>query len=368
MLAEGRTIEEIATTLGRNFDSIRGKIRHSKITGQCQAKIDPAEKQAFEQSSQTARVAELERTVSELREALNRKAEKPQHDRLPIESNAEAPVDPAEAWAHAEEDSAKRIQYAYERSRFSIDFNQTDQGKPVAIAFVSDQHISPGNTVDFKRMREDAELIAATPGLYACLGGDGVDNHIKIRSAGLAARSQPHEQYDLFNWYLGIFAHKIMVLISGNHDAWTDQIAGIDMVQNLARQQRLCYCPAEAHISAIVGEVPYAISFRHQYRMNSSFNNGHAVKQWYRLGEELFDIGCVCHQHEPHVESFEAHGLTRWVCRPGSYQITSSYSRQHGWNRTKPTCPTFIIYPKEREIAGFQDIRLAARVLATERN
>ncbi len=365
MRAAGHAYSMIGRELGRTSDGVVGRLKKlakQPTTKATTASIPKEQIESFVASSQEARIIELEKKLAAYATGQQRST-----DRLPVETVAEAPIDPAELWHRAELESVKSIKYAFDRSRFAIDFNKTDANLPVGVSFISDQHISPGNTIAFDRMRQDAELIAETPGLYACLGGDGVDNHIKIRAASLAARSQPHDQYKLFNWYLGIFAPKIVALISGNHDAWTDQIAGVDMVAEIARQQRLCYCPAEAHVTAQVGSVEYKLSFRHQYRFNSSMNQGHAPKQWYRFGEELFDIGIVCHHHEPHIESFEAHGETRWVGRPGSYQITSSYTRQFGWNSTKPTCPTFILYPGSRDIVGFHNVNHAVRFLKSER-
>ncbi len=276
----------------------------------------------------------------------------------------EEAVDYGHLWGCAEAENAKRIERALSQGKFKAILPD----EPIAVSFISDQHISTGNVVDMKRMREDAELIAATPGCYAILGGDGVDNHIKIRAATLAARCQPGDQYELYSYYLSIMVNKILAMISGNHDAWTDQTAGIDMVRRIASEQKLCYAPAEARIECVVGSTTYKLAVRHQYRMNSSFNLGHAVKQWWRMGDGDFDIGCVCHHHEPHIESFNAHGEEKWACRPGSYQITSSYSRQYGFNSTHPTCPTFILYPNRKEIVGFKDLRPAIRMLTSERN
>lgn len=69
---------------------------------------------------------------------------------------------------------------------------------------------------------------------------------------------------------------------------------------------------------------------------------------------------------EPSIEAFEAHGQTRWACRPGSYQITSSYSRQYGFNPTTPTCPTFLLFANERRTIGFRDVREAVATLKAE--
>ena len=352
--SEGMEFHAIAAKLDRSVESIRGKLKYLQQTTQS---VPPEAMKAMDDSSMRSEIERLKRQLDEMQV-------KSKPSRVNVVSDAEPPTDPSEMWHAAEADSAKRIEYAYKRSRFYV---PKLEDKPVGLVFVSDQHIAPGTPVDFRRMREDAELIAETDGLYACLGGDGVDNHIKIRPAALAARSQPHDQWQLFEYYLSIFAEKIMLLISGNHDAWTDQIAGIDMVANIAKNQRLCYAPAEARANIEVGSQTYRIAVRHQYRYNSSFNQGHTVKQWYRMGEEAFDIGVICHHHEAHVEPFEAHGETRWVARPGSYQITSSYSRQFGFNSAVPTCPTFIVFPDRRHIVGFRDVRDAVRTLKAER-
>lgn len=278
------------------------------------------------------------------------------HYQAPPSSSPEA------RWKAAEVDNAEHIKRALLMARFSVEL----PSEPCAITFVSDQHISLGNTVDLQRMREDAELIAGQDGCFAILGGDATDNHIKHRSAVLAARSQPSEQFELFEYYLGIFSHRVLVAISGNHDLWTNQIAGVDVLSMLLQKQRVCYAPDEAILDIKVGGQGYHVGMRHQYRMNSTMNQTHCVKQWMRNDESL-DIGCIGHHHVGAVEPFYQHGLERWTCRPGSYQITSAYSRQFGYGSTRPTCPTFIVYPDRREIIGFQDIRPALRLLQAER-
>lgn len=352
LIAKGHTVSSAARELDKSESSLRRWLRNEK-SGQ-----DMNESPGAQEMKQAGMAAQLRQVQEELERLKNTKAA-PAENRVPVTTAAELPTDVKSLWSRTEEECERRILYARERGKFAVEFGND----PIAVSFISDQHIAPGTPVDFRRMRQDAELIAETPNLYAILGGDGVDNHIKIRPAALAARSQPHEQWELFEYYLSIFAHKVIVLISGNHDAWTDQIAGIDMVSKIAASQKLCYAPAEAFVTATVGGIQYRIAVRHQYRYNSSFNQGHTVKQWWRMGEMDWDIGCICHHHEAHVEPFTAHGLQRWGCRPGSYQITSSYSRQFGFNSAVPTCPTFILFPAERRIQGFWDVRDAVGTL-----
>ena len=273
------------------------------------------------------------------------------------------PIETESLWNLAEEENNRWIERAKLRSHFTWKLNVDH---PIAIAFSSDQHIAPRNTIDLKRMREDAELIRDTPHLYAILGGDGVDNHIKHSTAILAARSQPDEQWKLYNYYLQVLAPKIGVVISGNHDHWTNQVSGIDMVKQLCDKNKLQYAPHEARVKVQLPGVEYDVAVRHQYRFNSGMNLCHTVKQWYRFGEQPFDIGVICHHHEAAVESFRAHGKERWAARPGSYQVSSDYMLQYGFPRAVPTCPTFVIYPHERQIIGFSNVHTAVKLLQAE--
>lgn len=263
-------------------------------------------------------------------------------------------VDPGELWQRVEEENARHIAKALDSHKFTATFDRND---PIAIAAKSDQHIAPGTPVDMARMRSDAEYVRDTPNLFSTWAGDGVDNHIKHRSATIAARSQPGDQWKHYDYLMLIEREKLLALICGNHDAWTDQFAGVDMVKWLAEKNALCYAPDEARLTVKVGSQEYKIAFRHQYRMNSTFNQTHAVKQWQRLGDDAFDVGIIGHHHEPAIESFVYRGKECWAARPGSYQITSAYSRMYGYNSTYPTCPTFVLFPDKRKIVGFSDMR-----------
>lgn len=267
-------------------------------------------------------------------------------------------------WAAAEKRNNKAVRKAKNLCSFDV---KVHGDLPIGISFISDQHISDGNSVDLSQMMSDAKLVAQTEGLYAVLGGDSIDNHIKHRAAILAARSQPDDQLKLFNHYLGAFEDSVMAGISGNHDAWTNQVAGFDAVNHFFKLNLMHFAPAEAYLRVKFDKQEYDVAIRHQYRLNSSFNQTHAPKQWFRNNPVPFDVGVVCHHHEPAVEHCLINGADRVFVRPGSYQITSAYSRQYGYNQTRPTCPTVVLYPGWREIVAFYDVRKAALFLEWER-
>lgn len=295
------------------------------------------------------------------REIVSRSHEAPQ---IVSAAAAVSPMPIDELWDRAAEINDRKIQEAVNLHNFEAAFHDN---LPIAVSFASDQHISVGNTVDLKQMKADAELIASTDGMSVVCVGDAIDGHIKHRAAMLHARSTPGDQYKLLDYYLGIIQEKLLVLVSGNHDDWTNQFAGVDVLKMLADKNRVMHAPDEARIRVQLPGHAYEIAARHQYRFNSQLNQTHSLKQWFKMGSAAFDIGVLAHLHELAMEPVTLHGLERWVCRPGSYQITSAYSRQLGFNPVNPSCPTFILYPDRRDIVGFTGLRHAARFLTYER-
>lgn len=343
----GRQWVDIARELGTTDSTARR--RYMKLQERPAAK----HVESMQASSLEARLSRLERENATLRAKLEPR-------RLPVEQDHEAEIqDVGEYWRRCETKAKEDIARANTKGQFRVALDDD----VIGVSFVSDQHIAPGTPVDFERMRLDAELIAGTPGLYGILGGDLCDNHVKHRAAIMAARSQPSDQWRLAEYYLSIFAEKIIVTTSGNHDDWTDEIAGVSVLEMVCRAQRVCYAPDEARIDIGCGQQTYKVAMRHQFRMNSSFNQTHAVLQWLRLGEDEFDIGAVGHHHEAAISSNVYRGQPVICVRPGSYQITSAYSRRYGYNRSIPTCPTVLLWPGERRMMPFWDVRDAAEVL-----
>lgn len=291
----------------------------------------------------------------------------PEHEVFAADQSEEEPIE--DLWDRALEQTGRAVERARTRS-YALAHITTKA--PIAIAFVSDQHIQTDGATDLARLREDAELIQQTPGMWCILGGDGIDNHIKHRASIINSGSKPSDEWRLYNDYLGILGYKILGMISGNHDFWSIQFAGVDMVFHLAKSNKVHYAPDEIVLTVKLGDPPddgqqYVIKVRHKYRYGSTLNLLHTVKRMYDQGSDPFDIGVVCHHHEAAFEMFNKHGLTRYAFRPGSYQVTSAYSRAEGFNDAYPTCPAVILWPGERKILPFGDAREAADVLATLR-
>ena len=342
------TAAEIAEQLGRTKPSVDGKFRELGKSKRAAARPEDGEPRVeFQNQTLQAETETLRRELQQRRASGSAAGVESQ---VPEELVRDVAAD----WSKAEKDSAARI----ERNAASSQFRIKIDDEVTAITFLSDAHIAPGTLCDFQRLRQDAELIRKTDGLRVILAGDLVDNHIKHRTAMIRSRSSPSDEFLLVDHLLKLIgAENILLCISGNHDAFTVQMAGVDMLQTIAEQNRVCYAPAEARLVVEMADVEYKVAVRHQYRYQSAFNQSHAVKRWWDMGTEGFDLGCIAHNHECSVASFQRHGRTCWACRPGAYQIETGYSRQYGYNPSKPTCPTFFLFGGERRIIGHHDIR-----------
>jgi hypothetical protein len=244
-----------------------------------------------------------------------------------------------------------------------------DEDLPIGITFISDQHIGSEGT-DHAAMREDAEIVRKTEGLYAILGGDGWDNHIKHLAAIINAKSAPTDQVKMFLYYISLFGNKIAAAISGNHEFWTKLVSGVDVVKMLMQANKIVYHPHELRLRMNVGSrdpQEYRICIRHKTRYNSSLNLNWTIKRLWQTGDFDFHIGFRGDEHAASIEPFRGHGLTRWSARGGSYQRISDYQEAKGYPRTEPVNPAFILYPNEFRIDAFEDMRKMVDTLKTVR-
>lgn len=273
---------------------------------------------------------------------------------------------PEKLWDRAKIKTTQSIEFNRTRHHAEIGFITS---KPIALTFAADQHIAESGPVNIARMEQDATTVRETPGMFAVLGGDGCDNHLKHRAAIINSGSKPGNEWSMYDHYLGLFGTSLAAMISGNHDDWTVDIAGVDMVQRIADRRRIFMAPDYVILKVTLKLLPdepgqeYVVKIRHQYRYSSSFNQTHALKRMWEMDDHDFDVGVLCHHHEPAMEPFKKHGLWRWAFRPGSYQHVTGYSRRYGFGFGEPTCPTVILAPGMRGMEGFMDVGRASRYL-----
>lgn len=246
--------------------------------------------------------------------------------------------------------------------------------QPIGLVFWSDLHLTGDGAHDIRGAFADAELTATTQGMYGIGAGDSVNNHLKHHSALIRKESNPGTDYRVFDNWLKVVERKALALITGNHDDWTVDLAGIDLISRMSAAHKI-HCVSDEIIVTLKivpepGAEPtaeYRVKVRHQYRYGSSFNPNHTVKRLWEMGEDDFDIGVIGHTHDCGYEVFTKHGLDRVAIRPGTYQVQTSYSRRFGFNRGDSRSPAVILWPDRRHFEVCRSVRTAAPILTALR-
>ena len=302
-----------------------------------------------------------EETISRYLRSAPKSEEPVIHIDLPPEALAETPED---LWNAVKSCSATPQKVAHNnKAKITI---ETDS--PIGLVFLTDQHLGSAKA-DMARMEHDAKVIAETPGLYAVLGGDLIDNFIfggKMLSTVLDAEVRIEKQWALAEHYLSMFGDKILAIVAGNHDNWTKRVAGIDYLHKLARKKRVLYDPHEWQLKFKVGKVMYNILLRHQARFNSSYNLTHVCKQLLRMGryKDIPDVVVLGHHHTAALEYWIWGGRPRLAIRTGSYKLEDEFAVAHAFDTTQlHMAPTAVLYPDKFEMLGLPDIDTAAEFI-----
>lgn len=266
---------------------------------------------------------------------------------------------------------------AYRRSA-ELDIRRASQrvefsDKAICLAWLGDLHLGDVGT-DIERAFDDAEVIAGTPGMYATLNGDLVDNFIKqwalklyLGGSGLNIA----EQWALLRRYLRLLGPKTWLVLGGNHEAWTEQLAGVDVLRGLVAE----FSPAalyDAHDCRVVVSVAgteYPIRVRHQWRGKSIYNATQGIERAARFDERDFVIGVGAHTHEAALaRQFVVDGQTLLAVLTGTYKRLDQYAREQGFPASnQATAIATVICAESCEPMAFSDLGMAARVLGALR-
>lgn len=244
--------------------------------------------------------------------------------------------------------------------------------KPFAVAFSADWHLGSAG-VDYATFLDHVRLILETPNLFVGTVGDLVDNFVKSRmkSAMLHALFGPQEQYDVVREIFRMLGDKMLWHADGNHDAWTDDESGVNMLGMMLSEAvaNVPYLPYGGGINLVVndGKVVYRIFAKHKYRFNSSFNATHGNKRMHEL-ESPYDVGVTAHTHNPSVEHTHrwngvyGKDIIHIVC--GTYKVSDPYAAANGYGQSSwIAVPVVVFYPDEKRMIPFYHLEDAVEIL-----
>jgi hypothetical protein len=324
MRADGMGFYEIAAALGRTYESVRNKLR-------------PRER---ERAETVRRVVEYAPPQGpELVELYHATVDAPDESRDETEE---------EFLARVFQSATKSVEKAKAQKHATLKIASSE---PVGIAFLGDQHIDTKGT-DLRFLERTAKFIGSTPGLYGFGLGDVLQNNIVHRDKDV--RALP-DQLRFFDCYLGWMLGKFLMSVDGNHDAWTQQVAGFDHIKAAAKRHKFHYAPDEMLVTVQIvnphdaDEVTaeWTIAARHQFRRHSNLNPLHACWRWMEEQapnwDRIPDVLVLAHNHAAAVGVHNFAGRDVWGIRPGSAQIDSNYARQKGFQDFRPTAPVAVL-------------------------
>lgn len=207
--------------------------------------------------------------------------------------------DPDEVYARACEEWRRAEELLDRREMQKLQF---DHG-PVALTFVGDQHLG-GNGVNVPRCFAEAELVARTPGMWAVLLGDTLDNFVRqaLLKVRLFAKFSIPDEWALVRRYLGILGPKLVLSVSGNHEGWTRRLAGVDYFREAVAEVNpdCIYDVDDARVLVKVGEIPFYGRIRHKWKGSSIYNPTHGIERAAKWDAD-FQWGVGAHTHQAGV-------------------------------------------------------------------
>jgi hypothetical protein len=239
--------------------------------------------------------------------------------------------------------------------------------RAVCIVGVGDQHFGNPGT-DVRRAMEEAEIIAETPGMYAVVLGDAIDNYILAKMQHLNFNhTQPVKMQDvLLKRYLRIIGPKLALWVSGNHEGWTQDITGRDPIKAVVGQfaPKALYHTDDCRVTVQVGPHEWPGRIRHKWRGNSIYNLTHAIERAWRFDHDfVWAIGAHTHRSGA-VREFNAGGQIGVAALLGSYKTIDTYAIELGVEKANGNTAVALLMDGETgTITGYSNLELAAKIM-----
>lgn len=225
--------------------------------------------------------------------------------------------------------------------------------EPVAIAFLSDLHIGSSGT-DYAAIRDDAQLVRDTPGMYAVFHGDGMDNWVVSKLTQLQ-RGQAlgfDAERLLFEDWMSMIAPKLIAWVEGNHDLWTEKLVGVNPNRKYLDDARMLWDRNQCVFSLEHCSHTRRIKIRHKWRYSSIYNPTHGLQVGWERGDDDYDIAVGGHTHIGTMcHSFYRHGRIRHAILTGTYKVIDSFGEEIGFPRPKGRgCGALVLTPDGEQI------------------
>lgn len=236
-------------------------------------------------------------------------------------------------WTFVQE--AQQIVFEKQQRRGNQSIKLPDE--PVAIAFLSDLHIGSAGT-DYTAIREDAEMIQHTPGLYAGFHGDGTDNWIvgKLTSLQRGQAVGFDAERLLFESWVSMVADKLLWWVGGNHDQWSEKLIGSSPDRALIKDKLILWDRNQCAVKIKHCGIERTALIRHKWRFNSVFNASHGLQVGWERGDVDYTWAIGGHTHiGTYCHPFHRHNKRRYAILTGAYKKVDGFGEEIGFASPK---------------------------------
>jgi len=249
-----------------------------------------------------------------------------------------------------------------------------DESGWFGIVFWSDQHIGNIWTQTLTILKE-AEIIETTPGLYCAHGGDMTDGaipaspHSGIKSEQIVP---PFMQRECAIRVAKQIANKLILVIQGCHERWTNDAADYDFMAQAAKETDTVYAGGGTKFYLeCTGGAKYCGVYHHKATGYSQFNGCHPCVRRALFHEQEADIIAVAHEHIT-AQSIEVIGeRLRYMMRTGARKNFDKFASTLGNDakRDNLEVPVVLVHGSDQTKQGqiILGIEMAAQVLGALR-
>ena len=275
--------------------------------------------------------------------------------------------DPEETYRRAVREWQNTAKLIEARQRQSIRF---DHG-PICIVEMADLHLGDPD-VNYPRLREEAEIVADTPGMFLIGAGDWLSQLIvgRLKDERTGHRLSIPDEWALARLILSIVQEKLLVMVLGNHDNWLEMLVGVSYFQRELTQlaPHVLYDTDEALLTLTVEGWEIPVKVRHKWRGRSQWNVTHAIEKAAKFDND-FLIGVGAHDHPGGVtRAFNVAGSTGMAMMAGAYKVhgADGFARRQGFARpNNSTAVACVIDADTQSLTGFTNLEAASNYMRT---
>lgn len=252
-----------------------------------------------------------------------------------------------------------------------LTINFSSVKKPIGICFWGDWQVGSYGVL-MEQLLKDAETIANTDGLYVFVMGDLIQNlNQKKHPSSLhdCVLPDPRDQESIAMYLLRKTRHKILGLVTGNHEENSKVAAGLTLTERFAKDISVPFLWHGAKNNVTVGKELYKIGVRHKYKNESSVSTTNSQRNMHCNVWPDCDVICVGDKHFNDLQKTPRPLGDTIYLRCGSYQRTDEFGMMVGQYRGSWGLPIVICYPQEKQTIPIfgKDFYTGISILQSER-